>query len=157
MQTPGSERLSQGSRSTDKIIGSPARAAQIHEALGKLCRRLRAVDLPSDLTPERLGALGAIRAAGPVSLSELAEIEGVTPGTMSRMVSWLESKGLVRRRHHEHDGRAFLFSATPKGCKAQERALNESLLQIIDTISEMDSEELAAVAALLSDIRRRKR
>jgi len=150
---PDGERQAETGLLTDGLIDSPELARRIHEAIFRLSRRLRTLRLVGGLTSERLSTLGAIRMEGPISLSDLAGMEMVTLGTMSRMVSWLEAKNLVKRKAHKQDGRAILISTTAKGRRTHDRALAQSLTQIIETICELDSEELAAVATLLMDVR----
>jgi DNA-binding MarR family transcriptional regulator len=48
-------------------------------------------------------------------LGELAVIEGVSPPSMTRIVSTLESQGHLRRTSDPADGRAFLVAATSSG------------------------------------------
>lgn len=47
--------------------------------------------------------------------TDLSSQLGVTQATMSGLVSGLEKSGLVQRKQHEMDGRAFLIHITEKG------------------------------------------
>lgn len=47
--------------------------------------------------------------------SELAQFVGVTQATISGLINSLEKAGLVERKSHAKDGRAFVIHITPKG------------------------------------------
>ena len=53
----------------------PEFTSHVHEAFSRLARRLRALDLPSGITNERLSTLATIAAHEPISVSALAEAE----------------------------------------------------------------------------------
>ena len=122
---------------------------QVHEAFSRLARRLRALDLPSGLTNERLSTLATVAAHGPISLSALAEAEIVSLPTMSRMVAKLEAEGFMKRRDDKFDSRAILLSTTAKGRRAYQRATQQSLGQLKGTLETLNPEQLAAIRALL--------
>ncbi len=140
-----------GKRILDDTI-SPELALQVHEAFSRLARRLRKLDLPYGLTNERLSTLAAIQVCEHVSISALAEAEIVSLPTMSRMVAKLEAEGLVKRREHKFDGRGVVVSITAKGRRAYQRATQQSLTHLIDTLSGLGSEQLAAIRTLLSTL-----
>lgn len=52
---------------------------------------------------------------GGLKPTDLSSQLGVTQATMSGLVSGLEKNGLVQRKQHEMDGRAFLIHITDKG------------------------------------------
>ena len=131
---------------------SPELGPQVHEAFSRLARRLRALDLPYGLTNERLSTLATIAAHEPISVSALAEAEIVSLPTMSRMVAKLEAKGLVKRREDKFDGRGVLVSTTAKGRVTYQRATQQSLTDLQDTLSTLKPEQLAAIRALLSSL-----
>src|SRR5688572_30482851 len=93
-------------------------AALLQEQFSRLTRRLRTLELPHGMTPERLSALSVIEKRGAISVTALAENELVRPATMSRMVTALVEEGLVKRTGDKNDGRGVLVSATPKGRRA---------------------------------------
>ncbi len=131
---------------------SPELAPQVHEAFARLARRLRALDLPSGLTNERLSTLATVAAEEPISLSALAEAEMVSLPTMSRMVAKLEAEGFVKCRDDKFDSRAVLISTTAKGRRAYQRATQKSLSHLIGTLNTMVPEQLAAIRTLLSTL-----
>src|SRR5687768_2165918 len=94
----------------------PARTAdRLHSAAIHLLRRLRRVDVASGLTAPRLSALSVIVFSGPLTLGALAAAEQVQPPTMTRIVTALESVGLVRREPSPEDRRSIWICATDAG------------------------------------------
>jgi len=140
-----------GKRILDDTI-SQELAPQVHEAFSRLARRLRALDLPSGLTNERLSTLATVAAHEPISISALAEAEIVSLPTMSRMVAALEAEGFVRRRDDKLDSRAVLLSTTAKGRRAYQRATQQSLSHLKGTLNTLAPEQLAAIRTLLSTL-----
>jgi DNA-binding MarR family transcriptional regulator len=123
-------------------------AAQLHEQFARLTRRLRTLELPGGMTPERLSALSVIEKRGPISVTALAESEMVRPATMSRMVSALVDEGLVRRAGDKNDGRGVLVSATAKGRRAYQRAQEQRLAHFAEVLNSLSDEQLAAMRSL---------
>ncbi len=87
----------------------------VHSAAIRLLRMVRAADDATGLSAPRLSVLSVLVFAGPKSLGALARIEQVTPPTMSKLVSELESAGLVAKRADKADARALRIEATAKG------------------------------------------
>ena len=130
----------------------PELGPQVHEAFSRLARRLRALDLPDGLTNERLSTLATIAAHEPISVSALAKAEIVSLPTMSRMVAKLEVEGFVKRREDKFDSRGVLVSTTAKGRVTYQRATQQSLTDLQDTLSTLKPEQLAAIRTLLSSL-----
>ena len=125
-------------------------AALLHEQFARLTRRLRTLELPHGMTPERLSALSVIEKRGPISVTALAECELVRPATMSRMVSALVDEGLVKRSGDKSDGRGVLVSATPKGRRAYQRAQEQRLTHFAEVLESLSDEQLVAMRNLTS-------
>jgi DNA-binding MarR family transcriptional regulator len=90
-------------------------ADQLHSAAIHLLRQLRKEDDASGLSAPRLSALSVVVFGGPLSLGDLARAEQVRPPTMTRIVTGLETDGLVERKGDLRDRRLTLIEATPKG------------------------------------------
>jgi DNA-binding MarR family transcriptional regulator len=130
-------------------------AGLITTSLAKLSRTMRALELPMELTYERLSALGTIQSAEPLSLSQLADIEKITRGTISRIVVGLERQGLVKRLPDKSDGRGVLLRTTAKGRQVFQRAIEHSMTQILDAIGSMQARELEALRILCENLKKR--
>jgi DNA-binding MarR family transcriptional regulator len=123
-------------------------AAVLHEQFARLTRRLRTLELPPGMTPERLSALSVIDKRGPISVTALADTEMVRPATMSRMVTALFEEGLVKRSDDKNDGRGVLISATPKGRRIYQRAQEQRLGRFAELLDSLSDEQLAAMRSL---------
>jgi DNA-binding MarR family transcriptional regulator len=81
----------------------------------RLSRRLRSErDDSEELTANQLAVLGMLARRGPLTVGELATGEKVQPPSMTRTVSCLVDKGLVRRGPHPRDGRQVVVSLTER-------------------------------------------
>jgi DNA-binding MarR family transcriptional regulator len=89
-------------------------ATRLRLAVTRTARRLRQQD-GTDLTPSLSAALATVECRGPLTPSELAEIEGVKRPTATRLVAKLAASGLVDRAGDPTDGRSLLVSISPEG------------------------------------------
>ena len=94
---------------------SLARAAEVYLALGRIVRWLRHIDGNHSMTAGCSSALGTVAQNGPMRLRDLAAAEGVTPPTMSRIVSVLETSGHLVRTADPTDARAAVLEVTEAG------------------------------------------
>src|ERR671924_1946745 len=88
-------------------------AARLRLVITRTARRLRQ-EAGTELSPSQTAALATIERHGPLTPSELAELERVQRPTATRIVARLESEGLVERAADPGDGRSFIVSATPQ-------------------------------------------
>jgi len=100
-------------------------SSRLRAVVGKLSRRLRPTLAGTGLTPTRISVLFTVARMGPLRLSELAEIEGLNPTMLSRVIAELAAQDLVRRVADPEDRRAALVDATPAGKQLRERILSE--------------------------------
>src|SRR5215211_5934028 len=89
-------------------------APRLRWAITRMARRLRQ-EAGTDLGPSQVAALATVERHGPLSPSELAELERIKRPTATRIVRHLEEGGLVERVNHPHDGRASILSITAGG------------------------------------------
>jgi DNA-binding MarR family transcriptional regulator len=73
------------------------------------------------LSRTQMSVLGTVVRVGPVGASELADIEGLNPTMVSRIIGKLEDAGLVTRTIHPDDRRAVLVQVTKEGAQLQRR------------------------------------
>ena len=136
--------------------GSPDELADRWHSLAiHLLRRLRREDAASALTGPRLSALSVIVFGGPITLGELAAAEQVKPPTMTRLVSALESAGLVRRESDRNDKRIVRMRATTKGeqlLHAGRARRVKSLSEPIAGLSAAERKKLADAAEILASV-----
>jgi DNA-binding MarR family transcriptional regulator len=127
-------------------------ADQIHSAAIHLLRALRRADEATGLSGPRLSALSVVVFAGPLTLGELAAAEQVSPPTMTRLVTALESAGLIERRSDPQDARLTRIHATSRGRKLMQRgrqARIDALVDRLDRLSPAEVEIIRRAAPLL--------
>lgn len=117
-------------------------AEALRVAFARLHRQLR-LRMGRDLTPSQSSALARIEQAGPLRLGALAELEGTSGATMSKVVGSLEVLGLVERSADAADGRASLLELSVEGD------------QLLATLRERGSAALRAALRQLDDEDRR--
>ena len=89
-------------------------------ALVRIHRQFR-VRFGSDITASQASALARVEQVGPVRLTSLAELEGISAPTMNKVVDSLVARGLVERTPDPLDGRASLLRL----CRDGEAMLHE--------------------------------
>jgi len=116
-------------------------------AVGRLARRLRAERSSADLTLTQISALATLERYGPSTPGELAGHERVQPPSMTRVISTLESKGLVSRIAHPTDGRQVLVAVTDaaQAILLADRRRREAWL--VDHLAGLTADERAVLAA----------
>lgn len=109
------------------------------------------------LTVAQFEALAHIRNFEPITQSELAEGLTVSGGGISRMLTRLESEGLISR---EQDWKTKHISLTPKGRELLERAFPSQQKQqaslFDDSLSEDEKVQLHALMKKLYDTSRKR-
>ncbi len=120
-------------------------ANRLHSAAIHLLRRVRTADRDSGVTAERLSVLSVLAFAGPRTVGDLADAEQVSAAAISRIVTALVGKGLVRRERLEADRRYVRLHATAKGRRLIERARARRLARIADALANLDDEEIEAL------------
>lgn len=94
------------------LTTTAALASELRVAVMRLARRLRQERPDTALSLNQLAALGTIERHGPMTPRELAEHERVQPPSMTRILAFLEERGLVTRAPHPSDGRQVLIALT---------------------------------------------
>ena len=89
-------------------------AARLRLAITRTARRLRQ-EAAGELTPTSAAALATVERHGPLTPSELAEIERIKRPSATRSLRCLADAGLVQRTPDPSDGRSALVSITASG------------------------------------------
>jgi DNA-binding MarR family transcriptional regulator len=92
-------------------------AARLRMAIVRTARRLRqeAAGTGGELTPTAVAALATVERHGPLTPSELADIERIQRPTATRTLRVLVEAGLVDRAADPADGRSALVSVNAAG------------------------------------------
>ncbi len=131
---------------------SPAElAGPLRLHVTRLSRLLRQQD-QSGFAPALATALATIFREGPITLSNLAVEEHVTPPTITKLVDKLDERGFVTRQIDPHDRRVCRVTITTSGVKQLESIRVRRTEWLSDRLSALSPEDLArldeAVAVL---------
>lgn len=128
-------------------MASPRACAALIATFPALARSKRAVVGHTRLAP--VSALAAIAAAGPVRVSEVAELMGLDLSTVSRQVSHLRRDGLVEATPDAVDGRSQRLSVTDAGTALLRDERHRMVDRLVERLADWDDAELAEITALL--------
>ncbi len=133
-------------------------AARLRMAIVRTARRLRqeaAGAGGTGLTPTAASALATVERHGPLTPSELAEVERVKRPTATRTLRVLSEAGLVDRAADPTDGRSALVSVNAAGRERLRRLRgrkNAYLARRMRDLPDADLETLERAAGILEDI-----
>ena len=126
--------------------GGRRSAAQLRLAISRTARRLRQ-EAGADLGPALIAALATIERHGPLTPSELADLERVQRPTATRIVARLEEEGLIVRAADPADGRSLARQhdapAAGRCCASLRTRKNAYLAR---RLRELDPDEVATLA-----------
>ena len=122
-------------------------AAQLRMGIVRTARRLRqeAAAEASGLTPTSTAALATIERHGPLTPSELAELEQVKRPTVTRTLGYLEREGLVERTPDASDGRSSLVSVNAAGRERLRRLRGRKNAYLAKRMRDLSTEDVAAL------------
>jgi DNA-binding MarR family transcriptional regulator len=152
--------LDEADRDTSKTVAESLTdsAARLRLAIVRTARRLRqeaAGAGGTELTPTAAAALATVERHGPLTPSELAEIERVKRPTATRTLRVLSEAGLVDRAPDPDDGRSALVSVSAAGRERLRRLRgrkNAYLARRMRDLPAEDVETLERAAAILEEI-----
>ena len=128
-------------------------AARLRLVLMRLTRRLRR-EAATELSPSVASALASLEHKGPLTLSELAALEGVKPPSVTRMAASLERQGLVRRDRDPADARVSRISISSDGRRSLQRSRTRKTAYLAKRLGTLDDADAAAVADALTALER---
>ena len=132
-------------------------ASQLRNAIVRTSRALRQEAAgESGLSPTQTAVLASINRSGPITPSELADLERVKRPTMTRTLGCLEREGLVERTPDPADGRSSLVAVNDAGRERLARLRRRKSAYLARRLRKLDPEEvetLARAAALLERMR----
>ncbi|MDQ2678041.1 MAG: MarR family transcriptional regulator [Actinomycetota bacterium] len=121
-------------------------AGELRLSITRLARRLRqAADL--GLSPSLLSALAIVHRHGPLTLGALAELEGVSPPTVTKVVNRLEDGELVQRALDPNDKRVCRVSTTDTGEALLASSRERKTAWLSERLAALDAEQLAHLTA----------
>jgi DNA-binding MarR family transcriptional regulator len=129
-------------------------ASRLRLVVTRTARRLRQ-EAGSGLSPSQTAALATIERRGPLTPSELAEVEHIKRPTATRVVARLEDDGLVERASDPSDGRASLVSATVAGSSLLRELRGRKNAYLAERLAALPNDDVAALdraAAILERV-----
>jgi DNA-binding MarR family transcriptional regulator len=109
-----------------------------------MARRMRQ-EVGSELRAPNASALTTIELHGPLTPSELADIERVKRPTATRMLRHLEEEGLVERTPDPNDGRSALITLTGEGQERLRRLRQRKNAYLARRMRELDADEVVTL------------
>jgi DNA-binding MarR family transcriptional regulator len=120
-------------------------APRLRLAVTRLARRLRQqADLPG-VSPTQVSALATIEREGPLTLGELAALEGVQPPTITAAVGRLEEQDLVHRRVDPRDRRVHRVEVTAAGRRLLEKSRSRKNAYLERRLRALSTEDRATI------------
>ena len=126
-------------------------AARLRPAIVRTARRMRQ-EAGGELSPTLIASLATIERHGPLTPSELADIERVKRPTATRIAAALEKDDLIERAADPTDGRACLLSTSREGkalIKRVRSRKNAYISRRLRKLGDEDVETLARAAEVL--------
>jgi DNA-binding MarR family transcriptional regulator len=115
-------------------------APRLRLAITRMARRLRQ-EAGVDLGPSQIAALATIERHGPLSPSELAELERIKRPTATRIVRHLQRPGLITRIRDPEDGRASILTITSQGRDLLRRLRARKTAYLAKRLDGLDAED----------------
>jgi DNA-binding MarR family transcriptional regulator len=123
--------------------------SRLRAAIGRLSRQLNASVADLGFSPSQLSVLGTVARRGPIGIGELAELEGINPTMLSRVVGKLSAADLIERIAHPDDGRAVVVQTTAAGRKVHARVQEQRSKAIAARLENMPDLQAAQLLAAL--------
>lgn len=122
-------------------------AARLRMAIVRTGRRLRqeAAAETSGLTPTSTAALATIERHGPLTPSELAELERVKRPTVTRTLGCLDREGLIERTPDPADGRSSLVAVNAAGRERLRRLRGRKNAYLAKRMRDLPADDIAAL------------
>ena len=94
------------------------------------------------LTPSLLSALAVVHVQGPLTLGALAQLEGIAPPTVTKIVAKLQDQGLVERSTDPSDRRVSRVVTTDEGEQLLARSRARKTAWLAARLGDLPSDDL---------------
>jgi DNA-binding MarR family transcriptional regulator len=111
----------------------------------RLARQLNASSTGEGLTPSQASVLALVVFRGPLSLAELADLEGLNPTMLSRVVGRLLELELIRRIPDPTDLRSASVVSTPAGQDVDRRVKSQRAAALSECVDQLTDEQEQAL------------
>jgi DNA-binding MarR family transcriptional regulator len=126
--------------------------ADFCHSVGLLVRHLRAANTAHDLSLTQAAVMARLDRSGPMTISDLARVEGIKPQSMGALIAEMNEEGLVERKPHPTDGRQVNIVLTARGAtvrKSSKDAKRAWLSRAIAQLEESDRQTLFASGEII--------
>jgi DNA-binding MarR family transcriptional regulator len=123
-------------------------AARLRVAVARLARQLRQ-NSPGGLTPSQWSALVSVEDNETLRIGDLADAEGVSAPTATRLVASLEEVGLLSRRTDPADRRTAYIALTDLGREKLDWAREVRTASLAQRLSEIPEPDVRKLIELL--------
>lgn len=122
--------------------------ARLRLVIMRLARRLRQQSVEG-ATASMLSALSTLERLGPLTLTELAQLERVQPPSITKVVARLEDEGLVKRAGDKEDRRVSRVTLTGKGKRSIEQNRSRKTAYLARGLESLQPEDLGVLSRAL--------
>jgi DNA-binding MarR family transcriptional regulator len=129
-------------QATEKTLAEAA--AHLRLVINRAARRMRQ-EAGTELSASNASALTTVELHGPLTPSELADIERVKRPTATRILRHLEKEGLVERTPDPNDGRSALISLTGEGRERLRRLRQRKNAYLARRMRDLESGQVATL------------
>ncbi|HEY8639142.1 MAG TPA: MarR family transcriptional regulator [Solirubrobacterales bacterium] len=119
-------------------------AAHLRLVINRAARRMRQ-EAGTELRASHASALTSVELHGPLTPSELAEIERIKRPTATRVLRGLEEEDLVERTPDPKDGRSALISLTGEGRERLRRLRQRKNAYLARRMRDLDPGDVATL------------
>jgi len=120
---------------------------RLRGVIARLARQLNASSTSEGLTPSQASVLALVVGRGPVSLGDLADLEGLNPTMLSRVVGKLQELELIRRIPDPADLRSASVLATSSGRQVDRRVKAQRAAVVSACVDQLSDQEQQALSA----------
>ncbi|MBO0852513.1 MAG: MarR family transcriptional regulator [Nocardia sp.] len=124
-----------------------ATVTTLRGAIMRLGRRLRHQRVDCSLSSTEMSVLATLVRGGPATPSELARNEHMRPPSMTRILTMLTDKQLVRREPDPRDGRQMVVTATDTATEILTESRRQRDAFLAELAGELTEQEWAAIRA----------
>jgi DNA-binding MarR family transcriptional regulator len=124
-------------------------AIRLRRVIGKIARQLNSSSTGAGLTPSQASVLGLIVARGPISLAELASLEGLNPTMLSRVIGRLQELELISRTPDPADLRSASVASTPAGQQVDQQIKARRAAAVAKNLELLTADQVRALAEAL--------
>jgi DNA-binding MarR family transcriptional regulator len=135
-------------RTATDTIAYGETAARLRVVVARLARQLRQHS-PGGLSPSQWSALATVEDHGSLRIGDLADREGVSAPTATRLVASLEEQGLLVRTTDPADRRTAYVALTDAGRARIDWARGVRTASLVQRLSAMPDEDVRRLVDLL--------